>query len=98
MDHGKYQALLAKLAGYATQTISEIWGPASNGCHPYSVGDLPAQTLGRLGLLNHDDELELYSLRVDGRFRVIGFLREHIYYILWLDPLHEVWPSKKKST
>ena len=32
----------------------------------------------------------IYEFRIDGKFRVMGYLFKHIFYIVWLDPDHEL--------
>ncbi len=48
--------------------------------------------------MEKDDATLLHSLRLNGAYRVWGILRENVYYVLWLDPEHEVWPSHLKHT
>jgi hypothetical protein len=92
-----FRLLHEKLGQYETQTVNEVWAPGA-GCHKYVVGNLPILTYRRLEQLERDDADELHSLVLKGSFRVVGILREHIYYILWIDPKHEVFPSKLKHT
>lgn len=93
----QFRDLHTKLGAYETQKLSEIWHPGSQ-CHMYLVNDLPDAAFARLSELDRDDETAIHTLRVTGRFRVLGILREHIFYVLWIDPDHEIWPSKKKHT
>ena len=42
---------------------------------------------------------ELWSIRVDSRTRIWGIIKErYIFSILWFDPNHEIFISKKKNT
>lgn len=99
LDTGQLRDLYQKLGAYETQRLKEIWSPGvDNGCHHYDVADLPASAAARLTDQQRDDETRLYSLRLNGRYRVVGILRENVFFVLWLDPKHEVWPSKKRHT
>lgn len=97
LDVKNFRDLHAKLGALETQKLCEIWANGAHN-HEYAVEDLPRPTLRRLEEICRDDETALHSLRLNGRFRVIGVLREHIFYVLWIDPEHEVWPSKPKHT
>lgn len=48
--------------------------------------------------LKLDEGGTCFSLRLDGTKRLYGFIHSHIYYIVWYDPNHEVWPSQLKNT
>lgn len=98
MTTEQFEELHVKLAGYESQTVNEIWGPQTNGCHMYEVEELPDPSAKRLTECERDDATRLHSLRVNGKYRVIGILRANIYYLLWIDPEHEVWPSQKRNT
>lgn len=92
-----YRDIFAKLASFETQTVGELWGPQTNN-HQYDVAELPPEAAKRLRDIQRDDETLLHSLRLTGKFRLIGILRENIYYLLWVDPEHQAWPSPKKHT
>lgn len=44
------------------------------------------------------DDAKWSSIRVQGEERVIGFIKENIFYIVFLDKNHDFWISKKKHT
>ncbi|MBQ1167023.1 hypothetical protein KBZ21_54410, partial [Streptomyces sp. A73] len=41
---------------------------------------------------------KIWKLRIGGAGRLWGFLVGHVFHIIWRDPDHQVWPSKKKNT
>lgn len=51
--------------------------------------------LQELGL---DKDLNIYSLRLDSTTRIYGFIESNIFYILWYDQKHELYPVAKKHT
>ncbi|MBQ1165949.1 hypothetical protein KBZ21_49005, partial [Streptomyces sp. A73] len=66
-------------------------------CH--DVADLPnKQALSRLDDLGIPDMTKIWKLRIGGAGRLGGFLVGHVFHIIWWDPDHQVWPSKKKNT
>jgi len=42
-----------------------------------------------------DDHDYIHSLRLAGAKRLWGLLRGHEFSIIWWDPSHEVWPTKR---
>lgn len=39
-------------------------------------------------------DLPLYELRVDGKARVHGVFQEDMFFLVWLDRNHAVYPEK----
>lgn len=98
MDHAKWLQVMKSLADYETQKLRTIWGSTDNGCRIYELDDAHDNIVKRIMDLDRTDETAVRTLRVGGPVRVYGFLREHVFHVLWLDPLHEMWPSAKKNT
>ncbi|PYY38841.1 hypothetical protein [Curtobacterium sp. MCPF17_046] len=90
--------LLEKMAYFESMTIGEIFKPGSEHGKSYDVEQLPASPRRRLVQIEKDDEDAVSRLRLSGRRRLYGFLREHVFHVLWWDPTHDVYPSKKKRT
>jgi len=90
--------ILKKLGSYETMTVGELFQPGSRHGKTYPVGDMPAGGPERLLEIDRDDETEISRVLLTSKSRLYGFLREHIFYVLWYDPKHEVWPSRKKHT
>lgn len=93
-----FRELHEKLGKYETQTCAEIWGQHDNGCKKYEVDGAHDNISARLTELERDDETAVHTLRVNGKYRIYGILRQHIFYVLWIDRQHEMWPSAKKHT
>lgn len=66
--------------------------------HPIPVERIikPAQI--RLQERNLDDYEILYSLSINNKFRIWGVMLGHVYYLIWIDLLHEICPSSKRHT
>jgi hypothetical protein len=88
--------LFDKMASFESMTLGEIFAPGSEHGKSYEVAGMPAHSQKRLQDLERDDETEIVRLRCGGAPRLYGFLREHVFHVLWWDPRHEVWPSSKK--
>lgn len=86
-----------KLASFESMTFNELIQTSKNHLIPLSEFDnkLVQKELETLG---HSDIGSLFSLHLEGKLRVycINYVNE--FSLLWLDPNHEVYPSKKKHT
>ena len=48
------------------------------------------ETLNNMTIPDYiDNDVSIKSMRVDGKFRVIGYRSEEFFYILWFDNNHE---------
>lgn len=64
----------------------------------YKTAELPSkEARDRLLVLQRDDQ-DIACLRLSGSGRLWGFRRGRCFHVLWWDPYHDVWPSKKKHT
>ena len=43
-----------------------------------------------------DDLEEIYSLRITGKVRFYGIIQDSVFHILWYDPKHEIYPTKRR--
>ncbi len=84
---------LQKLGQLENMTFAQL---RDQGSHPLN-GGISTEAKKRLQEIAQDDaEERLYSLRVNGKPRVVGIRDRNVIYILWWDPEHEVCPSEKK--
>ena len=49
-----------------------------------------------LNLFHEHDSI--YSLTIDGETRLWGVRTENIFYIVWIDPKHEIYPVEKSHS
>jgi hypothetical protein len=42
-----------------------------------------------------DRSMTISGIRAGDMFRIFGAYHEHVYYVLWFDPHHEIVPPKK---
>ena len=99
LSHEQVQALIGDMVKFENQTINELFyqGEWPGKCH--DVAELPNRAaLERLDALGIPDMTKIWKLRIGGAGRLWGFLAGHVFHIVWWDPDHQVWPSKKKHT
>ena len=87
--------VLPKLRDFEKMTWAEIEGSQS---HFINTNSISKDAQKRLADLNLDDLDQVFSLRLQGKPRLIGKRIGYIFQIIWFDFDHEVCPSKKKYT
>ncbi|WP_017306277.1 hypothetical protein [Spirulina subsalsa] len=85
-----------------TMTWNEIFLDAKKQHHSCDV-DFKAKkpssiACKRLKEINMDDQDKLWSIRLSSKKRLWGILDRGVFYILWWDPNHQVYPSTLKRT
>ena len=91
------RTICEKLKGYQRRTWGDIYRDRSRD-HPSNVNNLSKVAQKRLKDLKQDDIDQLWRFRFTGEQRIWGIKRGHIFHVLWWDPQHKVYPSKKKHT
>lgn len=43
-------------------------------------------------------EDEVFSLRINGKHRLIGILEDGVFYVIWNDKEHDICASSKRNT
>jgi hypothetical protein len=91
--------ILRCLASFETMTLNEIFHSGGYPGKDYDVATIPnREALQRLEEMGLADQTKIWALRLQGEPRLYGFLDENIFHVVWWDPKHEVWPSRKKHT
>lgn len=90
-----FNEIIPKLQQYESMTWGEVEGAES---HFVDVDNCSRKAQKRLGEIDLDDLEQLFSLRIGGKKRIFGWRRESVFYVLWWDPVHRVFPSPKKHT
>ncbi|MGW5273608.1 hypothetical protein ACWEQP_13670 [Streptomyces sp. NPDC004044] len=96
LDHERLMVLLSDMAKFESQTINELFhqGEWPGKCH--DVHTLPNRAaLARLDAIGLPDMTKIWKLRIGGPGRLWGFLLGNVFHVVWWDPRHEVWPSKR---
>lgn len=95
---GDVVQLMKRLKSFETQRPIHIFGTTDT--YPgtdYDATRIPNQAaVKRLQELGFSDETRISRLRIGGAPRFYGFRRDPVFYAIFWDPLHEIWPSPKK--
>jgi hypothetical protein len=92
---------LTFLADIGRLTWSEIGNQNTGGRrgrrkhHPMAVSELCKEAQDRLAQLGYDEIFgdEIYRFRLRGKWRLWGFLQDGVFYVVWWDPDHQVYPT-----
>ena len=95
-----YDTIIMKLRDYEGMTWQEIMsasGGKSEGTnnHFEDVADLCKEAQNRLIELHMEDVDRIFSLRLASRKRLYGTIEEGIFFVIWYDPNHEIYPLEK---
>lgn len=96
-----FQKIYPKLMAFEDKTWEEIekdtYGNESKTKHHFvKIDKFIKEARDRIGKMNLMDTDELFSLRLEGKIRIYGRRRLNYMEIIWIDPNHEICPSKKK--
>lgn len=98
LDKNKLDEIRIKLANFESMTWREILLDSKKQNHTVSVNQISKNAQSHLIQIGLDDLEELTSLRLSGTERVWGFIIQGVMNLLWWDPDHQVYPSKKRNT
>ena len=91
--------ILDKLANFETMTWSQITNTDGGNNHWCDVSGMSKEAQKMFMRLNLYDLGPLFSLRLNGTFRIWGIINpDGTFDIVWFDPNHEIYPSRKKHT
>lgn len=96
IEPGDLLTVLGALANYETMNWTDI--EARKSCHKMPTASVSKEARQRLDEIELDDVEDLYQLQVNNRFRVFGMRDRNIFYVLWWDPEHQVYPTQKRNT
>lgn len=91
-----YHEVVSKLRSFEGMTWAEIQsasGGRSHGTNSHfePVSELSKEARDRADAIHLQEEY-LFSLWLDGRTRLFGIIEDGVFYIIWHDPLHEIYP------
>ncbi len=96
MDAQSVTKVVLRLKSMEGLTWTEIG--QSTGSHEIGTTDLVPQAQKRLREIKQDDVDRVYSLRIEGKPRLIGIRFGNVFRVLWWDPEHAICRSTKKHT
>lgn len=95
--NGIYSKIITKLISFERMTWNQIRIADRDNNHFVSISGMIREARKRAKELKLDYD-ELFSLRLEGKLRLYGFIEGKIFYIIWYDPEHEIYPCEKKHT
>ncbi len=95
---GKLTEIIEKLGNIETATWTQIKSRTSMKSHLIPTEKLCKDAQKRLVQLKLDDWGQIFSLRLSAKERLWGFLRGNVFYALWWDPTHQVYPTGPNTT
>ena len=92
-----YKKIILKLKDFEGMTWQEIMSAAGGrafgtNSHFEDVADLCKEARDRILELHMEDQDRIFSLRLTSRERLYGILDGGVFFIIWYDPLHEIYP------
>lgn len=99
LDGPAFVEIADTLKSFETMTMNELFSGEHG--QVYSLADLRRvnpEAYRRIVRLGREDFEEVGRLRLGGKKRLHGYRRRNVFYLLWWDPRHEVFPSRKKHT
>jgi hypothetical protein len=96
----EFCSVLRKLRDLESMTVSEVFSGSGQPGKDYTISEIPnGAAYLRLEEMGLADMTKMSALRLGGESRLWGFRHDRsIFYIVWWDPRHEIWPSRKKHT
>ena len=93
-----YQEVVRKLQSFEGMTWAEIQsasGGRSHGTNSHfePLSSLTKEARDRAAQIHLEEDL-IFSLRLDGKTRLFGTIEDGVFYIIWHDPSHEIYPVR----
>ena len=99
IEPSHHRDVLDRVREFESMTVHEVFFRGDEPGKDYLLHDLPNQAAQeRLRELRLDDRDHISRLRMSGTGRLYGLRERERFYVLWWDPDHQIWPSRKKHT
>ncbi len=98
IDPDHLKQLLPKLAEYESMNVGEAFSGRPGKDYFFSRSKPPRHLVDRLEEIEADDLDGISRLQITGRQRLYGIRNRNEFSILWWDPEHQIWPSRKRNT
>ena len=90
-------ALLSRLRDLSSLSVQELKGNSSKTLRCHSI-DWKDTSENNFGIPNEEQLVDVpyqFSISANEHGRVHGFFIGQVFYIVWLDPEHKLYPSRK---
>ena len=95
-----FKIIKPRLDDFSSMTWAELQKRKS--CHPMDVAKITSSSLQRLKVIFSDNIPEtLYQIDIPGqgqKHRIWGKKDGNVFYLIWNDPNHKVYPTYMKNT
>jgi len=97
-EPGYFQSLQERMKQLSTTRVSELTRRPNPTTRFHRIdweGDnVSVKSFGIKGWKEYDEAAWQFSIRANEHGRVHGFLIEDVFYVVWLDPSHKLYPGK----
>lgn len=91
--------LIKRLAKFEDMTVNSAFNGGGYPGKEYDIEHIPtAKARERLDAIGLADMTKISVFRLGGEERVYGFRCANVFHVVWWDPDHAIWPSRKKHT
>ena len=84
-----FNKCLKYLQHYENMTWAQL--KEAHNCHPVPLGDIVSRAQRRI-VSRYGDMDDLWQVKAEGRCRLFGRKDRHIFYLIWHDKRHTVYP------
>lgn len=86
------------LKSFESRTWKEIRHQSRKHDHPIEPAQIIARAQERLQVVTRGQYEELWRFRFTGACRIWGVRIQQIFYVLWWDPQHKIYPTDLRNT
>lgn len=90
------ERFFTKCLNYLQHYESKTWAKIKeeDHCHPVPLEDIVSRAKRRI-IDKHGDMDDLYQVTAEGRCRLFGWKDRQVFYLIWHDEHHTVYPGGK---
>jgi len=92
------EALVKALAKMERYTWEQVRTSGGQGQHVGGLGYKPVEPTKRMPRFPSDlpEDATIHEIRVTQRMRLFGYREDTIFYIIWFDPDHAIFPERNR--
>lgn len=88
-------ALIKFMAATEAKTVAEVFDGHVGKDEDVAAGSPNADAMARARQIYPEESERMASLHVSGKHRVWGLRHDPEFAVIWWDPEHEIWPTKR---
>lgn len=99
--NGHLHEIMEKMIAYESMTWAEIklqtHDQGKSKHHIIDTDGMSAEAIERIEAMKlQEDSDSIFSFALQNRLRIIGTRENELFHVIWYDPEHKFYPSKKK--